>query len=93
MIKPYLGAGIGYSLGAFQVESERKERLNKNINGLSCMRTLGATYDLNKNISFDLGVKYSSSSFKNIVLSEDRDVKADMKLKNISINLGARYTF
>lgn len=87
-VKPYLGAGIGYSLGAFQ--SYEGDIFNLNIRGTNWMGTIGATYELNKNVSFDLGVRYSNSLFKNIILDDNN---FNIKLKNVSINLGARYTF
>ena len=85
VVKPYVGAGLGYGSGNVDYNNGNKF----NLDGFTYAGMLGLAYAVNSNWTLDLGAKYSvwDSSFKH---SGD---KLDTTIKETSYLLGARYSF
>lgn len=86
IIKPYIGFGAGYGYGSYKDGNEEK------IKGFAWMGTFGATYSFNKNISVDLGLRYSKMVAKNLKL-KGPVAEGEINLNPISVSLGGKYKF
>ena len=83
-VKPYIGAGIGYSWLSFSISAMGSKTTTKDKDW-SWNAGLGVAYELNDNVDLTLGYRYEDlGNIKN-------DGKS--KFKNQKISLGLRYTF
>lgn len=84
-VKPYIGAGIGYSWLEMSInEFGRKETAKDKDLGWNV--GLGAAYELNYNLDLTLGYRY-----EDLGKVKKDDIKVNFK--NHKVSLGLRYTF
>jgi outer membrane autotransporter protein len=84
-VKPYIGAGIGYSwlgmsINAFGVKKSAKDK------DWGWNAGLGVAYELNDNLDLTLGYRY-----EDLGTAKKDNVKVDFT--NHKVSLGLRYTF
>ncbi len=87
-VKPYIGAGIGYSwlkgTADLSVVGLRKESIKDKDWGWNV--GFGVGYALNENIDLSLGYRYE-------YLGKIKDYDSKTKITNSKVTLGLRYTF
>ena len=87
-IKPYVGAGIGYSWLKETLDATSFDlgKTSAKDHSLSWNAGLGLGYALNDNIDLTLGYRYE-------YLGEIKEYDSKTKFKNNKVSLGLRYTF
>ncbi|MDV3661063.1 hypothetical protein CMU70_11395 [Elizabethkingia anophelis] len=84
VIKPYIGAGIGYASIA-ETEESRGRSYHDTTNGLAWKVKGGVAYFLRRNVAADLGISYSQFS------SNDEGIT--MHVNNFGIGVGVSVFF